>query len=68
MHIDLTIDSGFVDTVIPPQAIPHVPLRETPASNEKRYHLAATNSNIPIRGRKSIQGYTDDGIPLNLEA
>ena len=63
IQIEMTIDSGAVDTVIPPQAIPNIPLRETTASKEKRYYLAANNSKIPIRGRKSIQGYTDDGRP-----
>ena len=68
IQIEMTIDSGAVDTVIPPQAIPNIPLRETTASTEKRYYLASNNRKIPIRGRKSIQGYTDDGRPLKLEA
>ena len=53
----MTIDSGAVDTVIPPpQSIPHEPLRERPASKEKIYYLAANNSKIPSRGRKAYTG------------
>ena len=66
--MDLTIDSGAVDTVIPPQAIPPVPMSETPASTANRYYQAANNSKLPSRDWTLIHGYTEDGRPLRLES
>ena len=49
-QIDLTIDSGAVDTVIPPKTVPTVPLRETQAPPENVYYLAANKSMLAGEG------------------
>ena len=49
---EMTIDSGAVDTVIPPDMVPQIPLRETQASKDNRHYVAANDSKMAIRGRK----------------
>ena len=60
-ELEVTIDSGAVDTVGPRGIAPKVPLEETDASRNGRYYTAANGTKIAIHGMKKVQGYTEEG-------
>ena len=62
------VDSGAADTVCPKAFAPGSPTRETKESKEERYYLAANNSKIPIHGRKTVKGVTDEWNEFSIEA
>ena len=66
--LQIHIDSGSVDTVCPKNFHPEGLMRETPESKRGNYYLAANNSKIPVYGRKTIQGVTDEWNNLKVEA
>ena len=66
--LKIYIDSGAADTVCPKDFHPGGEVRETAESKRGKYYLAANNSRIPVHGRKTIQGVTDDWNNLMLEA
>ena len=66
--LKIYIDSGAADTVCPKDFHPGGEVRETAESKKGNYYLAANNSRIPVHGRKTIQGVTDDWNNLKIEA
>ena len=65
-EIEITVDSGAVDTVGPPGTAQAFPLHTTQASREGRYYRAANNSKIAIHGMKELKGLTESGDPIGM--
>lgn len=66
-ELEVTIDSGAVDTVGPRGIAPEIPLEETDASRYGRYYTAANGTRIAIHGMKKVQGYTEEGTRVGME-
>ena len=62
------IYSGAADTVCPKEFAPSSYTREAAEAKEGRYYLAANNTKIPIYGRKTVTGITDDWNGFSFEA
>ena len=59
--VEVTVDSGAVDTVGPPSVAPGIPVRETKASRSGMHYRAANNMKIPNLGEKKLQERTEEG-------
>ena len=60
------VDSGAVDSVAHPdtgKAFPIVPME---ASKAEKTYTVADGRQIPNRGKKDFEGYTRDGLPINM--
>ena len=68
IKLKIYIDSGAADTVCPKDFHPGGEVRETAESKRGKYYLAANNSKIPVHGRKTIHGVTDDWNNMRIEA
>ena len=66
-EIKITVDSGAVDTVGPPDIAPGSVMWETQASQAGKYYRAANNTNIPIYGMKELRGCTRDGEKVGMD-
>ena len=67
-RIALKIDSGAVDTVMPPTIAQHFPLEETARSRSGEGYLAANNSVIPHYGMRKLKGQSDVYRPISMIA
>ena len=64
--IDITVDSGAVDTVAPPSVASHVPIESTWASQEGYCYRAANGQLLPNLGERKIRGVTQEGSAVGL--
>ena len=64
--IDITVDSGAVDTVAPPSVASHVPIESTWASQEGYCYRAANGQLLPNLGERKIKGVTQEGCAVGL--
>ena len=67
-RITLKIDSGAVDTVMPPTIGKHFPLEETERSKKGEGYLAANNTVIPHYGMRKLKGQSDAYQPMSMIA
>ena len=67
-RIPLKIDSGAVDTVMPPGVAQYFPLTSTEASRQGRGFVAANGTPITNYGARVIKGLDDSWGPINLTA
>ena len=58
--VEVTVDSGAVDTVGPPSVAPGIPIRATEASRSGMHYRAANNMKIPNLGEKKLQGIHEE--------
>ena len=66
-RIDITVDSGAVDTVAPKEVARRFPLISTEASAAGLCYRAANNTRIPIHGKKEVKGVTEQGMDLTMD-
>ena len=64
----MKIDSGAVDTVMPPSMAKYFPLEETERSKRGEGYLAANNSVIPHYGMRKLRGQSDAYRPMTMIA
>ena len=64
--IEVTVDSGAVDTVGPPTVAPGIPIRETAASRSGMHYRAANNMKSPNLGEKKIEGINEEGQDVGM--
>ena len=64
----MKIDSGAVDTVMPPTMARHFPTEETARSKAGAGYLAANNSVIKHYGMKRLKGKSDSFRPMSMVA
>ena len=64
--IEVTVDSGAVDTVGPPTVAPGIPIRETAASRSGMHYTAANNMKIPNLGENKIEGINEEGQDVGM--
>ena len=62
------IDSGASDTVCPKSFSPGHEIKETKASRDGKYYVAANDTKIQIYGQKKIEGVSDDWTEFKLNA
>ena len=67
-RIALKIDSGAIDTVMPPTVARHFPLEATERSKNGDGYLAANNSVIPHYGMRKLRGQSDAYKPMTMIA
>ena len=67
-RIALKIDSGAIDTVMPPTLARYFPLESTERSRSGEGYLAANNSVIPHYGMRKLKGESDEYKPMNMVA
>ena len=67
-RIAIKIDSGAVDTVMPPDTARFFPVKETEASKSGRGFRAANGTHIANHGERHIKGLGDQWQALNLKA
>ena len=67
-RISIKVDSGAVDTVMPPSVGCHFGLTETAASRNGPGFTAANGSAIEHYGQRSLKGQTDQFKPVSLVA
>ena len=67
-RITLKIDSGAIDTVMPPTMAKHFPLEETERSKKGEGYLAANNSLIQHYGMRRLKGQSDAYRPMTMVA
>ena len=60
--VNITVDSGAVDTVGPKGMARGFPLVATEAFRKGMYYCAANHTQIAIHGAKAMQGYIPDGL------
>ena len=65
-RLPIKVDSGAVETVMPPSMAKHIPTTETARSLEGNGFRAANGSHIKHYGQKSLRGYGDEYQSLNL--
>ena len=65
-RIEVTVDSGAVDTVGPPRIANKFPIRETRASRAGLDYRAANGTRIKNYGEKRITGKSKTGTPISL--
>ena len=66
-EINITIDSGEMDTAGPKEVGRGFPVRPTEASKKGVFYRAANNTNIAIHGKKALRGYTNEGSEIALD-
>ena len=66
-RITLKIDSGAIDTVIPPSVAKAFPTKSTAASRAGIGYRAANGSKIAAFGERQVKGVTDDWLPFNIK-
>ena len=59
--ITAVVDSGAVDSALPEECLPDMPLEETPESRAKKAYRGAGGQEIAIKGKKKVQAVTSDG-------
>lgn len=64
--IDITVDSGACDHVIPPNVIPG-PITPTEASRSKVQYYGASGDPITNYGSQELQAYTDSGVQFQMK-
>ena len=64
--ITVTADSGAADHVAPKNVASHLKMQETEASRQGVKYVAANGQKIANVGQKTIQGVTDEGMPLGM--
>ena len=64
--ITVTADSGAADHVAPGNVASHLEIQETEASRQGVKYVAAKGQKISNVGQKTIQGITDEGMPLGM--
>ena len=64
----MKIDSGAVDTVMPPKVARYFPLEETERSRAGAGYLAANNSVIKHYGMRRLTGQSDVYRPMSMVA
>ena len=67
-RVAINIDSGAVDTVMPPKVANFFPLQETEASKTGRGFRAANGTHIANHGERAIKGLGDQWQSLSLIA
>ena len=67
-RIPLKIDSGAIDTVMPPTMAKYFPLEPTERSRNGEGYLAANNSVIPHYGMRKLKGQSDEYRPMTMIA
>lgn len=65
-ELDMTVDSGAADTVIPTGRLPHVPEEPSSASRKGLTYTAASGHRMPNRGQQRVTGTTSDGRYVKL--
>ena len=65
-EVNITIDSGAVDTVGPREVGTGFPVQPTEASKKGMFYRAANNTKIAIHGKKALRGYTNEGSEIGL--
>ena len=65
--ISLEIDSGAIDTAIPPHVAQAFPTKSTESSRAGIGYRAANGSKIPTYGERQVQGVTDGWMPFNIK-
>ena len=65
-RINVQIDSGALDTVIPKDIVPGTKVHETTASKNGIGYIAANATKINNYGDKLIKGRTDDGMDASM--
>ena len=66
--LSLKIDSGAVDTVIPPSTGRAFPVKPSEMSRAGLGYRAANGSPIPAHGERYLSGVSDNWIPFNIKA
>ena len=64
----LKIDSGAIDTCMPPTVAGAFPLRESAMSKAKAGYRAANGTPIRNHGEREIRGWTNEWSPFALTA
>ena len=64
--ITVTADSGAADHVAPKNEASHLKIQDTEASRQGVKYVAANGQKIANVGQKTIQGVTDEGMPLGM--
>ena len=67
-RVALKIDSGAVDTVMPPTVAQYFPLEETERSKSGEGYIAANNSEIAHYGMRRLKGQSDTYRPMTMVA
>ena len=62
VRIEVVVDSGAVDHVIPESAAPMFTIQETEVSRNGMYYVAANGGKIYNNGIKDVKGQTNSGI------
>ena len=65
-ELEMTVDSGAADTVIPTGRLPHVPVEPSAASKRGLKYTAASGHKMPNRGQQRVTGVTSDGREVKL--
>jgi hypothetical protein len=60
--LEVIVDSGAVDHVIPEKELPGIPTMATEVSKKGMYYVAANGGKIYNKGIKIIEGETENGI------
>ena len=67
--MEIAVDSGASETVIPTDALPHIDLASSESSRRGVTYKVANGQEIPNLGQKVIRGVThDERIPRELTA
>ena len=64
--ITVTADSGAADHVAPKNVATHIRTQETSASRQGMKYVAANGHKIANEGQKTVQGLTNEGMPLGM--
>ena len=67
-RISLKIDSGAIDTVIPPKSGGSFPVKPSEMSKSGKSYRAANGTLIKAYGERSLTGVTDNWHPFNIKA
>ena len=65
--MSLKIDSGAIDTVIPPHVAKSFATKATDASRAGIGYRAANGSKIPAYGERQVKGFTDCWLPFSIK-
>lgn len=64
--LEITVDSGAIDHVLPPNKATKFEIKETAASKNGRNFTAANGSTIKNYGAKEVKGKTDKGTDATI--
>ena len=64
--IQVTLDSGAVDTVTPPSTAKYFPIFETEGSKRGLHYRAANGTRITNHGARNVRGISADFKPMNM--